>query len=185
MVLRMKYINRWGLMRNTRQENLSEHTLDVAILTHALCVISKKRLQNNIDSNKGAMLALFHDASEIITGDMPTPIKYLNCDIITAYKQVEQIANDTLLAKLPLDLREEYEPLFVKTDEDERLWRLVKAADRISALIKCVEEEKSGNSEFVTAKASILNSIKELKLAEVDIFMAEFFDGFTKTLDEQ
>lgn len=185
MVLRMKYINRWGLMRNTRHESLSEHTLDVAILTHALCVISQKRLGNQLDANKAAMLALFHDASEIITGDLPTPIKYQNAELEAAYKKVEHHANDKLFSKLPADLRVEYFDFFHKNDQDSYLWLLVKAADKLSALIKCVEEERSGNTEFSKAKLATIQAIEELNLREVDIFMEEFFDGFTKTLDEQ
>ena len=184
MVLRMKYINRWGLMHNTRNESLSEHSIDVAILTHVLCIISNKRLGNNIDANKGAMIALFHDASEIITGDMPTPIKYMNPDIKNAYKQVEEQAVETLLSKLPADFLDEYTDLFKQSTEDEYLWKLVKGADKLSALIKCVEEEKSGNTEFKIAKLSTMKSINCLKLKELDIFMDEFFDGFTQTLDE-
>lgn len=185
MVLRMKYINRWGLMRNTRQESLSEHTLDVAVLTHALCIIAKKRFGRAIDPNLGAVIALYHDAPEIITGDMPTPIKYRSPEMISAYKQVEHEAVDTLLARLPEDLREEYRDLFEPQAVDDYMMRLVKAADKLSALIKCVEEEQSGNSEFVSAKKSTLAQLEASGLPEVEVFMSEFFEGFTKTLDEQ
>lgn len=185
MILRMKYINRWGLMRNIRAENLSEHSLDVAIITHCLCVIAKVRLNKNINPQYGAMLAIFHDASEIITGDLPTPIKYLNNDLSTAYKQVEHQANCTLLEKLPTDMQAEYEPYFCNHDDDEDILKLVKAADKLSALIKCIEEERSGNTEFSSAKSATLKSLDSMNLAEVAIFKSEFLEGFSKTLDEQ
>lgn len=185
MILRMKYINRWGLMRNSRAENLSEHSLDVAIITHCLCVIAKVRLAKEIDPQRGAMLAMFHDASEIITGDLPTPIKYLNNEINKAYKQVELEANNTLLKKLPPDMQSEYAPYFQYQDEDKYLLKLVKAADKLSALIKCIEEERSGNTEFTSAKKATQKSLDEMDLEEINIFKAEFLDGFSKTLDEQ
>ncbi len=185
MILRMKYIDRWGLMRNTHKENLSEHTLDVAVLAHALAVIANVRLGKNINAERVAMLAIYHDASEIITGDMPTPIKYHDENIIKAYKQVEKAANESLFSMLPNDIAAEYQDYFKKNEDDSELWKLVKAADKLSALIKCVEEEKSGNTEFVKAKQSIMESITEFNMQEVELFMAEFFEPFTKTLDEQ
>ncbi len=185
MILRMKYIDRWGLMRNTHKENLSEHTLDVAVLAHALAVIANVRLGKNINAERVAMLAIYHDASEIITGDMPTPIKYHDENIIKAYKQVEKAANESLFSMLPNDIAAEYQDYFKKNEDDSERWKLVKAADKLSALIKCVEEEKSGNTEFVKAKQSIMESITEFNMQEVELFMAEFFEPFTKTLDEQ
>lgn len=185
MILRMKYIDRWGLMRNTNRESLSEHTLDVAVLAHALAEIGKNRLDKDLNPERAAVLALYHDASEIITGDMPTPVKYHDEEITKAYKQVEKAANNTLFSMLPDDLKGDYRPLFEKKEEDRYLWKLVKAADRLSALIKCVEEEKSGNSEFTKARQTIEDSLKENQPEELRIFMEEFFESFLKTLDEQ
>ncbi|MEG0691982.1 MAG: 5'-deoxynucleotidase [Oscillospiraceae bacterium] len=185
MILRMKYIDRWGLMRSTHNESLSEHTLDVAILAHALAVIATVRLGKNINAERVAMLAIYHDASEIITGDMPTPVKYHDEAIIKAYKQVEKAANENLFSMLPSDIAAEYQDYFKKNEDDKELWKLVKAADKLSALIKCVEEEKSGNTEFMKAKQSILEHIHSLDMKEVKVFMQEFFEPFTKTLDEQ
>lgn len=185
MILRMKYIDRWGLMRSTHKESLSEHTLDVAVLAHALSVIANVRLGKNINAERVAMLAIYHDASEIITGDMPTPVKYHDENIIRAYKQVESAANENLFSMLPDDLSAEYKDYFKKNENDKELWKLVKAADKLSALIKCVEEEKSGNTEFVKAKQTIMDNINLLDMEELNIFMAEFYEPFTKTLDEQ
>lgn len=185
MITRMKYIDRWGLMRNANKESLSEHTLDVAVLAHALAVIGKVRLKKDLNPERAATLAIYHDASEIITGDMPTPVKYHDEEITRAYKQVEKAANHTLFSMLPDDLKEEYSRLFTKKEEDIYLWRLVKAADRLSALIKCIEEEKSGNTEFIKARQSIEESLKENQPEELSLFMEEFFESFLKTLDEQ
>ena len=185
MVLRMKYVNRWGLMRNTRPENLSEHSLDVAVLAHALAVIANRRFGRAADPHRAAVLALFHDAPEIITGDLPTPVKYYNDGICAAYKQIERAAGGALLQMLPEDLRPDYEPLFVPQEEDAFLWKLVKAADKLSALIKCLEEEKAGNSEFAIAKQAQLEALHAMQLPEAETFLAEFMDGFSKTLDEQ
>lgn len=185
MILRMKYIDRWGLMRNTHKESLSAHTLDVAVLTHALATIGNVRLGKNLNADHAAMLAIYHDASEIITGDMPTPVKYHDHQITNAYKQVESAANQSLFAMLPPDMAREYTDFFYSNDNDEYLWKLVKAADKLSALIKCVEEEKSGNTEFINAHRTITKSIETLGIDELNIFMAEFYDSFTKTLDEQ
>ena len=185
MLSRMKYINRWGLMRNSRSESLSEHTLDTAVLAHALAILGVRRLGRSYDPERAAVLALYHDASEIITGDMPTPVKYHDETITAAYKQVEAVASRTLLGLLPADLRGDYEPLLEPKPEDEPLWRLVKAADKLSALIKCVEEERAGNREFVNAKAATLAAIEEMRLPELELFLAEFFEPYAQTLDEQ
>lgn len=185
MVFRMKYISRWGLMRNANRESLSEHSLDTAILAHALAVLGVRRLHKTYDPQRAAVLALYHDAQEILTGDLPTPVKYHDVRISQAYKQVEAAAGESLLSLLPQDLREAYRPFFFKSGEDEELWRLVKAADKLSALIKCVEEEKSGNTEFLQAKKATLEALRGLKVPELSLFMAEFYDSFTKTLDEQ
>ncbi|MBO5852666.1 MAG: 5'-deoxynucleotidase [Clostridia bacterium] len=182
MLSRMKNINRWGLMRNTRNENLSEHTLEVAFIAHALAVIGRERLGKNIDADKVAVTAMFHDTSEIITGDMPTPIKYYNSDIKAAYKKIESIAEEQLTSMLPADLRDDFSTYFCP---DEQTARLIKAADKISALIKCIEEIKMGNMEFKEAEKSTKSAIDALDLEEVEIFNAEFLDSFYLTLDEQ
>ncbi|MBR6402307.1 MAG: 5'-deoxynucleotidase [Eubacterium sp.] len=187
-ISRMKYIERWALMRNSRSENLSEHSLEVAMIAHALCVIGNVRYDKHLNEDKAALIGLYHDASEIITGDMPTPVKYYNPDIREAYKQVEAIAEYKLLEKLPSDLRPAYEEIFrgnVSVD-DTYMRRLVKAADKISAYIKCIEEEKSGNTEFSTAKYTISRSIEKLRqeLPEVNDFVNEFIPSYGKTLDE-
>ncbi|MGN0499476.1 MAG: 5'-deoxynucleotidase [Acutalibacteraceae bacterium] len=184
MLSRMKYINRWGLMNSTRQENLSEHSLETAIIAHALAVIGNKRLGKSIDANSVAVAAIFHDCSEIITGDMPTPIKYYNNQIKQAYKEIESAAADKLLSRLPEDLREEYEPIF-NEEENLLLHRYVKAADKLSALIKCIEELKMGNEEFATAKQSITKALEKMELDEIKIFMDEFLPAYSLTLDEQ
>ena len=184
MLSRMKNINRWGLMRNTRNENLSEHTLEVAFIAHALAVIGNKRLGKNINADKVAVSAMFHDTSEIITGDMPTPIKYYNPEIKEAYKEVEAVANKKLLGMLPEDLRPDYEPFFDHSGEDPELLKLLKAADKISALIKCVEEENSGNREFSKAKISIMESIEKMGIPEAKTFVEEFLPSYGLTIDE-
>ena len=187
-ISRMKYIDRWALMRNSRNETLSEHSLEVAMIAHALAVIGNVRYDRNLDENSAALIGLYHDSSEIITGDMPTPVKYYNPEIKEAYKEVEKIAEYKLLQKLPSDLRPAFEKIY-KTDnsaEDHYLRRLVKAADKISAYIKCIEEEKAGNTEFKTAKASIGKSLDKLseELPEVKDFVDEFLPPYGKTLDE-
>ena len=184
MISRMKFIERWSLMRNSRQENLSEHSLEVSMLSHALAVISNERFGSNLNAEKAALIGIYHDASEIITGDMPTPIKYFNENIQGAFKEVEKAAAENLYLMLPDYLKESYKDIFYPAKEDEYLWKLVKAADKLSALIKCIEEEKAGNSECVLAKNSILSLIKEMNLNEVDIFMEEFLPAYSKSLDE-
>lgn len=184
MISRMKFIDRWSLMRNSRPENLSEHSLEVAMIAHALAVISNERFGNNLNAEKAALIGIYHDATEIITGDMPTPIKYYNEKIQGAFKEVEKVTAEKLHAMLPDDLKKSFEYIFFPSEEDEYIRRLVKAADKISALIKCIEEEKAGNTEFIRAKNSILQLIQELKLKEVDVFMEEFLPAYYKTLDE-
>lgn len=184
MVSRMKYIKRWSLMKNSSQENLSEHSLEVSMIAHCLAVISNKRLGNNINVEKVALIGLYHDSTEIITGDMPTPIKYFNKSIQGSYKEVERHAAERLLNMLPEDLKDEYTDLFIPKKEDEYLWKLVKGADKLSALIKCIQEENSGNTEFISAKNSTIEILKELNMEEVNIFMEEFIPSYSKTLDE-
>lgn len=185
MLSRMKYINRWGLMNNTRTENISEHSIQTAIIAHALCVIHNKRFNGNIDADKIAVAAMFHDVSEIITGDMPTPVKYYNPAIVEAYKKVEEIAVDKLLSMLPDDLREEYFPVLNFERENKELYRFVKAADKISALIKCTEEQMTGSREFDKAKKTLEKDLENMNMPEIDVFLKEFLPAFSLTLDEQ
>ena len=184
MLARMKYIHRWALMRNSHEENISEHSLEVAVLSHALAVIGKKRLQKEYDIEHIVLLAMYHDCTEIITGDMPTPVKYGNPDIQSAYKQMEREAAFRLLNMLPEDLREEYEPFFVERPGDGQAHLIVKAADKLSALIKCIEEEKAGNQEFQKAKETIENALHQMDCQEAEIFCREFLPQYYRTLDE-
>ena len=187
-VSRMKYIERWALMRNSRPENLSEHSLEVAMIAHALAVIGNVRYDRGLDADKAALIGLYHDASEIITGDMPTPVKYYNQEMEDAYKQVEKVAEVLLLHRLPDDIRPVYEAIFKPGDGEREhyLRRLVKAADKISALIKCIEEERAGNSEFKTAKDATEKTLETLRreLPEVEDFLTECLPPYGATLDE-
>lgn len=189
-VSRMKYINRWALMRNARTENLSEHSLEVAMIAHALCTIANVRYGRKLDAEHAALIGLYHDAPEIITGDMPTPVKYANERIRTAYKAVEEQAERELLQKLPEDLRAEYENILCTPqgagESEQYLRRLVKAADKLSALIKCLEEEESGNREFRSAKRSTEQAVEKMagKLPEVGDFLRDFLPAYGQTLDE-
>ena len=183
-ISRMKYIDRWGLMRNINKENVSEHSLDVAVIAHALAVIQKKRLNMEVNPERTALYAIYHDVSEIFTGDMPTPVKYYNSVIKSAYKDVELSVNERLLNMLPGDFKEEFEDVLVPKEEEKEIWKTIKAADKISAYIKCLEEEKSGNKEFLKAKQTLLSAIKSMNMPEVEIFMDEFLEGYSLTLDE-
>lgn len=189
LISRMKYINRWALMRNTREENLCEHSMEVAVIAHALCVLGNTRHGRHLDENKAALIGLYHDSSEIITGDMPTPVKYFNTELKSAYKDVEALAEHRLVHHLPEDMIEKYKSIFNydKGDEDEvYMRRLVKAADKLSALIKCTNEINAGNHEFTTAKESTEKSIRKMysELPEVLDFVNEFMDPYGNTLDE-
>lgn len=185
---RMKYIERWALMRNAREETLSEHSLDVAVIAHALCVLANRRHGHHVDAERAALVGLYHDASEIITGDMPTPVKYGDEQILNAYKDVEIRAEQRLLDLLPEDLREDYEDLFFGGDDAEEIYmrKLVKAADKLSALIKCMEEEEAGNREFRTAKESIWTAVQGMvaEYPEVADFADVFLPSYGKTLDQ-
>ena len=181
---RMKYINRWALMRNTNEENLSQHSHEVAAVAYALCVIGNRRYGKNYNCERAALLGLYHDMPEILTGDLPTPVKYFNPEIKEAYKKVEDIAAEKLIDTLPEDLRADFEFLFNKKDKDKDLWKIIKAADKISALIKCIEERKAGNVEFFKAEQSTLDSIKQMNLCEAEDFINEFLPGFELTLDQ-
>lgn len=186
MLSRMKYINRWGLMNNTRNENISEHSLQVAMLAHCLVLIHNKRFGGCLNPERAAILAVFHDTTEIITGDMPTPIKYYNSDIKHAYREIEDNATNQLVKMLPDDFREDINDIIkMKGDVDERLRPFVKAADKLSALIKCIEELRMGNDEFRKAEETILDSIHKMNLPELKVFEEEFLPAFSLTLDEQ
>lgn len=181
LMARMRFIARWGLMRSTVPENVQEHTCETAMYAHALGVIRKEIFGKPCDEEHLAVLALYHDASEILTGDLPTPIKYHNRSIRSAYKDVEKLANDRLLAMLPEKLQEAYRPALNPEGEEERL---VKAADKLSALVKCIEERKFGNREFASAEAQTRASLEKMELPEVDWFMENCLPAFEKNLDE-
>ena len=182
MISRMRYINRWGLMRNTRLENIQEHSHQVAVLAHALAVIQNKYYGGQVDAGQVALAAIYHDASEILTGDMPTPIKYDNPDIQNAYKQVESVAEQKLLSMLPGDLRPDFADII--TIPDPEIHALVKAADKLSAYLKCVEELKAGNTEFKKAKEQTYAALCQNPIPALQYFMEHFLDGFELTLDE-
>lgn len=184
MLYRMRYIDRWGLMNNTKVENISEHSLDVAVLSHALVTISNKRFGTSFSADRAAVMGIFHDASEIITGDLPTPVKYYNDEIRKAYKQIEGISEQSLLSMLPEDLREEYEPLVCEEKSDKELLPFVKAADKLSALIKCICEIRMGNREFSKAERTIKEALLNMQLPALEVFMEEFLPSYDLTLDE-
>lgn len=185
MLSRMKYIFRWSLMRNTRTENICEHSQDVAVLVHALALLHNKRFGGTVNVERCVLYALYHDVPEILTGDLPTPVKYNNPDIKQAYRSLEKVAASSLLEQLPDDLRAEYEPLLLPQNADAEEMRLLKAADKLAALIKCMEELKAGNHEFLQAKRATQASLKAMNMAAVDCFMEEFLPSFELTLDEQ
>jgi 5'-deoxynucleotidase len=190
MISRMRYINRWGLMRNTLPENISEHSLQVAMIAHALTIIRNRYYAEDrlkLNPERVAVLAMYHDASEILTGDLPTPVKYFNPAIRDAYQAVESVATGRLLSMLPVDLAEDFQPILEPDHHDPEIvdsMALIKAADRISAYLKCVEEGKAGNSEFNKAGQATLNKIQESALPEVRHFMRDFVPSFSLTLDE-
>ena len=180
---RMRYITRWGLMRNSFSENIQEHSHQVAVLAHALALIRREILHlPGPDPEKCATAALYHDASEILTGDMPTPIKYYNPDIRNAYKAVEQVAGEKLLGMLPPELRESYERYVL--EDDEELNPIVKAADKLAAHIKCLEELRAGNTEFSTASAQTLAALQKTNREEVTWFLENCLEPFTRNLDQ-
>lgn len=180
---RMKYIERWGLMHNTQTENDLEHTMQVVFLSHAMAEIANVRFKANVDVGKISLIAAYHDISEVITGDLATPVKYANPEIKDAFHNVEDIAVEKLQRMLPADLQENYDP-YLKPDTESREYKIVKAADKVSAYIKCVEELKFGNTEFTKAKDSIKKQLEEIELPELKAFMEDFGNSFELTLDE-
>ena len=180
---RMRYISRWGLMRNTVPENIQEHSLDVAVIAHALVMIRNTFFNGCLDPSRAAMYGIFHDASEIFTGDMPTPVKHFNPNFKRSFHQLEDKARRKLLAMLPPELAKEYEPLFFFEDQEEYV-HLVKAADRIAALTKCIEEGKSGNHEFRRAEAEHFEQLSASDLPEVIYFLEKLLPGYRLSLDE-
>ena len=180
---RMRYITRWGLMRNTFSENIQEHSHQVAVLAHGLALIRREILGlPGPDPDKCAVAALYHDASETLTGDLPTPIKYYNPDIMASYKQVERIAAQRLLDMLPPELSKCYQHMIF--EDDEEVLPIVKAADKLSAYIKCVEEQKAGNTEFDTAAVQTFQALKNLHMPEMDWFMENCLEAFTLNIDQ-
>jgi len=180
---RMRYIARWGLMRNSFSENIQEHSHQVAVLAHALALIRREILGlEGPEPDRCAAAALYHDATEILTGDMPTPIKYYNPEIRSAYRQVEQVAGDRLLQMIPEALRKFYAPLL--HEEDPAVSQIVKAADKLSAHIKCIEEQKAGNSEYDSAACQTRKALEQMDLPELKWFMAECLEPFAKNLDQ-
>ena len=182
LLSRMRYIQRWGLMRNTFQENIQEHSHMVAVLAHGLAMIDRELCGGNANPDRCAAAALFHDAPEILTGDLPTPIKYANDDIRTAYRQVEEVSARKLLSMLPPEIQAGYEPLLLETDDAVR--QIVKAADKLSAYIKCVEELKAGNQEFATAAAQTRDALEQMDLPCLRYFMEHCLPSFAETLDQ-
>lgn len=180
---RMKHIKRWSLMRSVREENIMEHSQQVAVMAHALALVSNKYFGGNVNVEKTVLLAQYHETGEVITGDLPTPIKYFNPEIRDAYKDLEKNACVKILDMLPEDLRDDYRE-YVIQDENTEERRLVKLADRLAAYLKCVEEIKAGNSEFKKAKATIEKELKNARRPEVDYFLKEFAPAFELTLDE-
>ena len=180
---RMRNITRWSLMRNTFSENIQEHSHQVAMLAHGLALIRREILHlEGPDPDKCAVAALYHDASETLTGDMPTPIKYYNSEIRAAYKQVERIASERLVQMLPEQLQSFYSPIL--TESDKEIERIVKAADKLSAYIKCIEEQKAGNTEFESAAKQTMDSMKAMESPELNWFIAECLPAFSLNLDQ-
>ena len=181
---RQKYINRWGLMRNVTNENLSTHAAEVSCIAHALAVIGNTYFGKNYNTDRVATLALYHDMPEVFTGDLPTPVKYANDALRKCYAQLEEKAVEQLTDRLPIELKNEYKALLEITPEDMELKKLVKAADKLCALIKCIEEEKSGNNDFSSARVATERSLRDMSFDELDYFMENFLPAFSGTLDE-
>ena len=181
-ISRMKYIKRWGLMRSSREENVQEHSLQVAMFAHCLALIENKRYGGKLDPQHVMAIAMYHETGEVITGDLVTPIKYYNPQITQAYKDVEKVAEETMIAMLPEEFQADYRELIQPKDEYEA--KIVKAADTLAAYAKCIEELKTGNIEFAKAKETVLARLHEMEMPCVEDFLREFMPGFEVTLDE-
>jgi len=181
---RMKFIQRWGLMRNTQVENIQEHSLQVAMIAHALAVLKITRFGGDVNPDRVALLAVFHDAEEVITGDLPTPIKYFTPEVADAIGGVADVARTRLLDMLPIDQRGAYTPLFFAQEDDAEAWACVKAADKLAAYFKCIEEHKAGNAEFGKAEEAIRSQLDRHPDPAVAAFLEEYEAGFRLTLDE-
>ena len=184
LLSRMKFINRWSLMRNAREENLMEHSFETAVLAHTLAIIGRRVYNKDCDPSTVAAYALYHDCAEIITGDMPTPVKYENSQIREAYKRVEAKAKDRLFDMIPKELTEDFEPAIYCEEKNPELYRYIKAADKISAYIKCLEEKNAGNRDFEGAEEQLREAVKALNMPEADYYMENFVHFYGKTLDE-
>ena len=182
LVFRQKYIRRWGLMRNSESETLSEHAMETAVIAHALALIGNRLYGRHYDENRVGMLALYHDVPEVYTGDLPTPVKYFDASTKESYTQIENRAVETMLRKLPPELRDDYAPLFTEGNADEK--KLIKAADKLCAYIKCVEEQKCGNGEFASAAAATKRVLDGMDLPELGYFIEHFLPAFSLTIDE-
>ncbi|HEY7555013.1 MAG TPA: 5'-deoxynucleotidase [Candidatus Binatia bacterium] len=181
---RMKFIRRWGLMHNTYPENIQEHSLRVATVAHSLAIIRNRLFTGNVSAERTALLALYHDAGEVLTGDLPAPVKYFNPEIKNAYKEIEAAAARRLLNMIPEPLKADYQGLFFAGDADREPRELVKAADKLCAYLKCLEEVGAGNQEFAKAEKALRASVEELDLPEVCYFLETFVPSFQLTLDE-
>ena len=181
---RMKFIKRWGLMHTTYPESIQEHSHRVAVIAHALATIRNRMFGGRVDPARAAVLALYHDAGEVLTGDMPAPVKYFNPEIRGAYHAIEAAANQRLLEMVPEPLRADYQPLFIAATEDHACWELVKAADKLCAYLKCVEEVAAGNREFSRAEQALRVTVEALPLPEVRYFLETFASSLRLTLDE-
>lgn len=185
MLSRMKYINRWGLMRNTINENIAEHSLETAFIAHALAVINNVYFDGDMNPDKVAVYAMYHDAPEIITGDLPTPVKYFAPEIKKSYDIVEEAAIEKLICSLPVEMQDIYSKLLEEDDMDIEYKLIVKAADKISALVKCIEEKRMGNQDFLQAEVATLKAIEDLNCKEANYFMKSFIESYNLTIDEQ
>ena len=184
MFFRQKYINRWGLMRSVVEENLSTHASEVACVAHALAVIGNAKFGKNYDADRVAVLALFHDTLEVYTGDMPTPVKYATPELRRCYSALEKKATGHLIRQLPDELRDTYRAILEPEGDDAELYKLVKAADKLCAYIKCIDEERCGNTDFSNAKEATEKAVDKIDLEELKYFKENFLRSFTLTLDE-
>ncbi len=184
VLARMRFIRRWGLMHNTYPENIQEHSLRVAMIAHLLALIGNRMFDRSYDPNRAAVLALYHDVGEVITGDLPSPVKYFSPEIRQAYQEIESVAGRRLLDMVPEPLRQDFETLLLPDPADDGLWALVKAADKLCAYTKCLEELAAGNREFVSAERSLKAAVQELDMPEARWFVEVFLPSFRLNLDQ-